>query len=97
MWIQRFKLVVSNVYYEQRQFKMREIRLFFTLQGAEQEPDPSDRGSYLPGTIQPGGAETAKEQHQQTDWWSLLEPLQDESPVSTKQKTNKSNAKPSKH
>lgn len=52
------------------------------LQWAEQEPYSSGGGSDLPGSVQPGGPQTAKKQHQQTDRWGLLGPGQDESPVS---------------
>ena len=52
-----------------------------TLQRTEQEPHPPDRGSNLSGFVEPRGAQTSKEQHQQTDRRSFLGPGQNESPV----------------
>lgn len=51
------------------------------LQGAEQEPHTSGGRSDLPGSVQPGGAQAAEEQHQQADGRSLLGPGQDEDAV----------------
>ncbi len=52
-----------------------------TLQWAEQEPYSSGGRSDLSGFVEPGDPQAAKKQYQQTDWWGLLGPGQDESPV----------------